>query len=119
MSTLKTARISTNLRDFITLFEFLSTIKELRLRKKLVKHLSANDKFNQAIREIAHNIVKLNVPLSPQDKKTLRPFGSGIVKLAAASNPKKRCQVVQRGKGVLLSSALTALAFQLLNGIIN
>ena len=112
-------RISKNLKDFMVLFEFISTIKEVKLRTKLLKQLNSNDKFNRAVREVAFNIVERNIPLSSKDKALLRPFGPAILKLARASNPSKRSQVVQKGKGVVLTSVLSALAFKILNGLLN
>ena len=110
---------SKNLSDFITLFKFLSSIKETSLRLRIVKHLSTDDKFNQAIREVAFNIVRKNIPLSQKDKKLLKPFEKIILKLSKASSSKKRKQVVQKGKGVILGSVLVPLAISLINEFIN
>ena len=111
--------ISSNLNEFITLFKFLSTIKENALRLRIVKHLSTDDKFNCAIREVAFNIVRKNIPLSPKDKKLLKPYESVIVKLAKAGNPSKRKQIVQRGKGIFLGSVLVPLAISLINELVH
>ena len=119
MSILKMANFSKNLNDFITLFKFLSSIKEPGLKLRIVKHLSTDDKFNRAIREVAFNIVRRNIPLSDKDKKLLKPFEKIIFKLASASTPKKRKQVVQKGKGVILGSVLVPLAISLINELIN
>jgi len=113
------AHISSNLKDFITLFKFLSTIKETSLRLRIVKHLSTDDKFNCAIREVAYNIVRKNIPLSHKDKKLLKPYERIILKLAKASNPNKRIKVVQRGKGIFLGSVLVPLAISLINELVH
>ena len=81
--------------------------------------MSADDKFNRAIREVAYNIVRKNIPLSQKDKKLLLPYEKLILRLASAGNPNKRKQVVQKGKGVILSSVLIPLAISLINGLIN
>jgi len=106
------ANISTNLKNFITLFEFLTTIKEKRLQLKLLKQLSTSDKFNQAVREIAFNLVNGKIKLTNSQKRTLRPFGKVIEQLSHASSCKKRQVSVQRGRGLfplLIPIALTAI----------
>ena len=110
---------SKNLSEFITLFKFLSSIKETSLRLRIVKHLSTDDKFNRAIREIAYNIVRKNIPLNQKDKKLLLPFEKTILKLSRAGNPNKRKTVIQKGKGVILGSVLVPLAISLINKFIN
>jgi len=113
------APISNNLREFITVFKFLSTIKDPALLLRNVKHLSSDDKFNSAIREIAYNIVRKNIPLTKKDKKLLLPFEKTIANLANAKTPLDRLKIIQKGKGAIVGSLLTSLALGLINELVN
>ena len=111
------ANISTNLKSFITLFDFLTTIKEKRVQHKILKKLSENDKFNQALREIAYNLVKGKIKLNDKQKRTLRPFGRIICALSGAKNCNKRKECVQKGRGVF--PLLVPIALTVLNELLN
>ena len=99
------------------LFEFLTTIKEKRLQNRLLKQLSLSDKFNQAVREIAYNLVQGKIKLNDQQKRTLRPFGRIINQLSHASSCKKRKSCVQKGRG--LFPLLVPIALTVINELIN
>ena len=99
------------------MFEFLSSIKARRTQLRFLNQLSESDQFNQAIREIAYNLVNGKISLTNQQKKTLRPFGRIIVQLANASNLKKRKVCVQKGRGLI--TLLIPAALAVLNELIN
>jgi len=104
---------SGNLKSNTKLFKLLSTIKGKPLKAKLLKQLTSDDEFNQALREIAFNIVQQNRTLSKSQKRSLQPHAKKLSLLSLASSPKKRKRVIQTGRGLPL--ALIPIALTLIN----
>lgn len=83
-----------------------------KLRKKLLEKISGN--CIKSIIECTHNVLRGNVPLSKEQKKSLSRHKSTLRTLQDRKVPlfKKRKLIIQRGGGflsVLIPAALTAL----------
>ena len=106
---------SKNLKRCIPVLETLSTVKDAKKRKMLLRMFE--DNLRRAIREISHNLLQGNITLNEEDKKRLTRFKK-ILRLLADPKTKKlrfRRIVSQTGRGFLplliplIVSAVTAM----------
>jgi hypothetical protein len=90
---------------------------EPKLRKALLK--AVPPQVIETIAEIAHNILRGNVPLSEKQRKKIEPFKKVIRKIASncVSCKKKRKLLIQKGGflGVIISSLLASIVGELLH----
>lgn len=91
--------MSCNLKKCINKLLVISKVKNLSLRKKLLKDISCDEKVFAALQEIALNTVHSNVPLETPVKKKLRKYKKDILKLTkkVKSKRKQKSLVVQSG----------------------
>jgi len=81
--------MSENLLYSLNTFEILCTIKNKRLRNAAIFHLIHCPLLKKSLREIAINITKRNVPLTPAHKKKLKKFQRVIYLLSKKAWPKQ------------------------------
>src|SRR5882757_2590978 len=90
--------MSNNIINCIEKLKFIASVKDEKLRKKLLVTLSDNCLYN-ALNEIAINTVKGNVKLSKKETKKLKKFKFQIKKLSCKTNDsrKKKKLIIQSG----------------------
>lgn len=93
------SRMSQNLRRTIVLLEFVSKIKNKKLRYQNLQILGSNINVIKALREIAFNIVNKNVDLPIHTKRKLKNHKAVLVALSkkARSKSYRKKLVVQAG----------------------
>ncbi|MDI9312901.1 MAG: hypothetical protein QM535_22010 [Limnohabitans sp.] len=91
--------MSTTLLKYMNALKFISSIKNEKVRKAVLKEFSKKDDFYAALQEIAENTVKKVIPIKPRDKKKLHPFKSDITCFLKnyKSKATKRKKVIQSG----------------------
>ena len=97
------------LRDQIKLLDYLRDISPRR-QKLLIK--GADRPILEAFSEICLNIIRENIPLSPQHVDKLRPYEEDIYQLSLKRHSvAKKKRIIQKGGflGALLGSVLPVL----------
>lgn len=91
--------MSSTLKKYLNVLEFISNIKDKKVREGVLKQYSFVEDFYLALHEIAVNTVNKNIPLSEKDKKCLKPFKKSILNLARKNKSKrlKRRKINQSG----------------------
>jgi len=86
----------------IEALELIAKIKNAKTRNAVLKDFSANMKIYEALREIARNVIKRNVPLNSSQKKKLRRYKKVIISLSNSKNSKrKKRKLVEQSGGFL------------------
>ncbi len=95
----------------------LKACRTLSRRKRLIA--DGGQKLQKILREIAHNLVKGNVKLTPKQLEKLKRHKQDVRLLATKRTPLKRRQrIAQKGGfiGALLAPLLTGIAASALSG---
>lgn len=100
--------MSRRLQKCLPEIEKILSIKNKNKQKLELRKLSRKECFYLTIKEIARNIIKGNIDMSPSDKKMLRRYKSKIENIACNQNKRKRTQSVIQSGG-WLSIALPIL----------
>ena len=110
--------MSDNLQRTIHILKLISEVKNTKTRNALLKDFSSNTKLRKALREIASNVVKRNIPLSQADKKRLRKFEKVIYDLSRYKSNKKTKELFCQSGGFLpyLIPIVLSLLPKLING---
>lgn len=115
-------KMSLNLRRCLPHFKAIANIKDDVIRKKVLKDVCHEKCFQKALREIAKNTVKRNVPLPPKARRKLKNKEKIIRNLAKKyrSEASRKKVFVQSG-GVLpyLIPAVIAVLSQMLRKPMN
>lgn len=110
--------MSQNLINTIKHLEVIASIKNPRTRNNVLREFSDRLAIYNAIREIAVNTIKTNVPLTPTQKRKLRRYKKVIVELSKPTKTKKRKQelIIQSGGALatLVPIIVSLLASKLL-----
>ena len=91
--------MSHNLQTCLKELKLVMTIKDKRKRLIVLSYLAHRKCIYMALREIAMNIIKQNIPLSKRQSNKLSPYAKVIKSLADGVKSKriKRQLVVQSG----------------------
>lgn len=74
----------------LSIFKLLCEIKNKRIRTYIIKHFLDCKTFQIAIREIAVNLTRRNIPLKKSDKQKLKKYRKAIYLLA---NSRKKSSI--------------------------
>lgn len=71
---------STAKQRLVTNFESIQCIAKLckKCRVKYLRHRCKNNDFRMCVREVAHNLLKSNIPLSTKQKRQLNRIGKTV-----------------------------------------
>lgn len=96
------------LKRQLTRIKVLGDIKNLKIRRLVLKEFSKDPDFCEAVREIATNVVNKNVSLGEKEKKTLKKYKKCIICLSRKHKScKQRYKVIQQtGTGIFLPVVL-------------
>ena len=91
--------MSSTLKKYLNVLEFISKIKDKRVREGVLKQYANFDDFYQALYEIAINLVNKNFPLSNEIKKKFKPHKQKILSLTRNNKSARvrRKKVIQTG----------------------
>jgi hypothetical protein len=110
---------SNNLKKCLKKLELIVSVRDIKLRQKLLKDVSCNNDIFKAIKEILLNTVNLNVPLSKNQKVKLKKYEKKMKKLACCKNVNKASKknLIMQSGGFLpiLIPSVVALLTGLLN----
>lgn len=90
---------------YLPLLKALTSIKDKKLQRRLLRALCKEKKFKNCVCELAHNTIKQNILLSEQDKRRLNKHSS----LIRGLSKKKKLQQA----GGFLNIVVPLLAAQL------
>lgn len=93
--------MSSTIKQCINTFKIVSDISDSQTRKKAVECLCENGWLYKALREIALNIVRKNIPLNLNQKKKLKRYRKSIYKLAITKSNRKNKKLVSQVGGFL------------------
>jgi hypothetical protein len=96
--------MSTQLKQMISVLNFISKISDKRLRQANLKYISRDPRIYVVLREIAHNAVKGNIKVPPTVIKQLNCDKYKRVLLGLAKkqkSKKKQRQLVEQSGGFL------------------
>jgi len=110
--------MSSNLKTCLSQLEFIASIKDSKLRGKILDHIRKNKNIYKALREIAVNTVNGKIKLKPKDKLKLRSYKSAIIKLTKKKNSSasRRKLIIQSGGFLpVLIPLVTAILSEVIN----
>lgn len=98
--------------------EDVLTLKRLNSTKSLAKRRAMlnSERVQRLLREVAYNVLKGNVPLSPGQLRKLKRYKAGVRLLSCRGTSLKR-RLALTQKGGFLSAILTPLLGSLLSGV--
>ena len=111
--------MSQNLKDCINELIFISKIKNVTLRRKVLQEFSLNECLYRGLHEIAVNTVSKSFPISKKDKIKLRPHIKAIKALSCQTKSKRKQQklVIQSGGFIpYLVPSVLGFLLSILNG---
>jgi len=91
--------MSLTLTKYLNTLQFIASIKDKKVRSGVLKQYSSLKDFQKALREVAENTVKKNVPLDANQKKKLKPHRKALLEFLSNNKSKKlsRKKVIQSG----------------------
>ena len=91
--------MSPTLRKYLNNLEFIASIKDKKVRNGVLKQYSSLSDFHRALREVAENTVKQNIPLYRIQKKRLKPHRKALLGLLNKNKSEKlkKKKVIQSG----------------------
>jgi hypothetical protein len=110
---------SQNLRKCLRKLELIVSVRDIKLRQKLLEDVSCNNAIFKAIKEILLNTVNSNVPLSKTQKNKLKKYEKIMRKLACCKygNKGSKKKLVMQSGGFL--PILIPSVIALLTGLLN
>jgi hypothetical protein len=92
-------KMSLNLKKCMRQLQLIAAIKNPKTREAVLKDFSCNKCLYKALREIARNTIKRNVPLRAEHKLKLRRYAPLIKQLACKKlkKPRRTRAVIQSG----------------------
>ena len=81
--------MSDNLKKFLPTLEVVSTIRDKKLQKNVLKYFAKNKNFASALREITKNIIKGNVQLDKYKKRKISRHKTNLYSIAFSKNHSK------------------------------
>lgn len=101
--------MSTNLQNCLPHLQLIAGVKNNNLRTQLLKDICHENCYLKAVREIAKNTIKKNIPLTPVMKKQLRTKEKIIRNLARKYKKKSSQQRVFVQSGGVLPFLIPAV----------
>ena len=93
--------ISDNVKKNIVKLEFIGSIKNKQLRKKLFEYIASQPQMYAAMREIAYNIMQNRIDLPKNIKSKLKANKRSLLQLIKAAPKTKRKQLAVQTGGSL------------------
>jgi len=98
---LKMPNISDNVKKNIVKLEFIGSIKNKQLRKKLFEYIASQPQMYAAMREIAYNIMQNRIDLPKPIKTKLKANKRSLLQLIRAAPKTRRKQLAVQTGGSL------------------
>ena len=102
--------MSDNLISTIKHLELIASIKNSRRRNAILKDFAGNLKIFDALREIAVNTIKKNIPLTTHQKRKLRRYEKTILGLSRKRISRRKKKKLVEQSGGFLSIVLPIVA---------
>ncbi|MDI9312886.1 MAG: hypothetical protein QM535_21935 [Limnohabitans sp.] len=110
--------MSSTLKNYIQQLQFISKIKNKKIREGILQEFSNDQRFFNALKEIVENTLRKNIPLKPKEKRSLRKYKKILLQFTKPkiSKRKKKQLVVQSGGYLnILIPVITSFLTSLLN----